>query len=451
MNKSRTGVPSFFGKTDPSGFYDGGGTWYTLSMPEMAARSQELLELHWKQWVRRYRIYPYPNNYSETFYSTDFKRPKWNECSHVKEQFSYSYPISFISWGGSSFGCVNHMQHYGWTTQLPLTNPTVDEASDFTRARAWATLMPRFESDFKALNFIYELKDWKHIGKAVANSLKPGSPLFTSLVNAGPKCSTVKVAKRKPIVSYRKSDMTCAEAFDKGSNSFAEAWLFNSFAIQPTLKDLIALRAALATEYLDALDKFKESGLAPNTRHYSEDIRDDSYDMKYTNLLTGGLERRIDKSRFTANLQYQYQYKLDNTAEAFRRYWGLTGTAEELWNMLPFSFLLDYVFSVAKALKASEVDKNLDLTVVQYCESVLSIKGQQAAFTNVNTSANCGFIVDGVYFPSGKIVPFMGSHNSVYTRKLVQPTKYGLLLPQWKLPSLNQAYNVGALVKLLLF
>jgi hypothetical protein len=339
--------------------------------------------------------------------------------------------------------------------------PPITEPSDFTRARAWATMMPRYESDFQALNSIFELKDFKDVGKKIAGLLGAG-PLQNSLRrldkdrhkdptgnSLGLSFDTIR--KRKRSLAPSKTPLTAAEAFDGGANSIAEAWLYNSMAIQPLLKDIVAFRAAIATEYLDALDEFKESGTKPNTRHYSEMLLDSSYVTGTQQALYTGESRRLNFARFTASLQYQYKYTLNDTTEAFKRYWGLTGTAEEFWNMLPFSFLLDYVFTVAKSLKLSEIDRNLDLTVLNYCESVLSMNGQAVGFTG-NPSNSCGYMIDGVYYrPDGRFRPFVGAHSSRYTRTLTQPMKYGLLLPQWKLPRLNQSYNAGALLKLLLF
>jgi hypothetical protein len=120
--------------------------------------------------------------------------------------------------------------------------------------------------------------------------------------------------------------------------------------------------------------------------------------------------------------------------------------------MLPFSFLLDYVFQVAKSLKLAEIDRNLDLSVVNYCESILSTTGRSFAFNHL-TPTVYGFIVDGKYYPpdTKKDIPFMGYHGSRYTRILTDPLKYGLILPQWKTPSINQWYNTGALLKTLFF
>jgi hypothetical protein len=247
-----------------------------------------------------------------------------------------------------------------------------------------------------------------------------------------------------------KKSASAAEAFDGGANSVAEAWLLNSMAIQPLLKDIAAFSAAIAAEYLDALKKFQDDGVEPNTRHYSELLVDEGHIVySYGNC---DEMRYVDEVKFTASLQYTYKYNLSDCMSAFAKYWGLTGTAEEFWNMLPFSFLLDYVFQVAKSLKLSEVDKNLDLTVVNYSESNLSQCGYFLGMKPIASKPTIGYVIDGkVHTHDGKFRPFMGRHGSMYTRVLTQPHKYGLTLPQWKTPKLNQWYNIGALAKTLLF
>lgn len=464
MFKRRSMVSTTFGKFKPTGLYDGRSFTVTNSRINKPVRDCEAeIKLAVRTAIYDKTWGPHPS-YSgdETFSSTTFKRPKWNSCDHIKHNCNFSYPISYVQWPGGFYSatCL-YPQHYGYTTAYDYSIPGVTEPSEFTRARAWATMLPRFESDFQALNFIFELKDFRDVGGRIAGLLRDG-PLNYSVRRLDPNrhkdstgntvgLSFSTIRKRQRSLTPSKKPLTAAQAFEGGVNSVAEAWLLNSMAIQPFLKDLVAFRAAIATEYLDFLDKFKKSGLKPNTRHYSEMLSDSTYKVGDVNVLYTGEHRRLIYAKFTANLQYQYKYTLNDTTEAFRRYWGLTGTAEEFWNMLPFSFLLDYIFTVAKSLKLSEVDKNLDLAVLNYSESVLSMNGHAVGFTG-NPSNSCGYWIDGAYYkPDGRFRPITGAHSSRYTRVLTQPQKHGLLLPQWKLPRLNQAYNAGALLKLLLF
>jgi hypothetical protein len=119
--------------------------------------------------------------------------------------------------------------------------------------------------------------------------------------------------------------------------------------------------------------------------------------------------------------------------------------------MIPFSFLLDYVFQVAKALRWSEKDKNLDLTVVRYAESHLRYSAKTIGFRATDTVGTVGYVIDGKYYNYGKYRPYIGYRSSSYTRLLCEPQKFGLVLPRWKAPTVHQWQNVAALAKVLLF
>lgn len=458
IHKERFGGPADFGKSYPLGNYNGsiqylypgdggsGGQTTNIMRPETV-----LMDAFTAQ-PRNQLQYSYYHCGSEVFDASNLQRPAWNECTHVKHANSFSYPYTHFKLGGPQLADEVHCsRHNNWIDMgadfyvFPLLKA---EASEFTRARAWATMLPRFESDFKALNFLFELKDFKDIGANIAGLLRGNSPFTHLLRDLGHNSNVKQFVAKRSIPSHK--NVTAAQAFDGGANSIAEAWLLNSFAIQPTLKDVAAFSAAIATEYLDALKKFQDTGIKPNTRHYSEPLVDESVlRWSYSNTDESWYLNRVT---FTASLEYTYKYNLSDCMRAFAKYWGLTGTAEEFWNMLPFSFLLDYVFQVAKSLRLSEVDKNLDLTVVNYSESTLSETGIYLGMSRYASVPTIGYIIDGkVYNHDGKFRPFMGRHGSSYTRVLTQPHKYGLTLPQWKTPKLNQWYNIGALVKTLLF
>jgi hypothetical protein len=131
--------------------------------------------------------------------------------------------------------------------------------------------------------------------------------------------------------------------------------------------------------------------------------------------------------------------------EMFRKYWGLTGTAEEFWNMIPFSWLLDYFFQIGKALRYTDVDKNLDLQSLDYAESHLVYAGKVSGIRR--TSDPCSSIIDGKLQPVDSWMPVQGYYSSDYNRVITQPMKVGLIVPKFKVPSTGQWLNVAALVR----
>jgi len=447
MHKTRTGTSVDFGVIPGGGYISS----YIITGPKGPCpdEAEALVESHLGDPL------PYVQSHwgpfgSQEFWSTEHPRPRWNDCRNLKLLRTFSYPYSFMyeynNWKNCVF-TIARLPQLGFSTRETALNDLTLDAGTFVRARAWASMAPRFESDFQALNFLFELKDWRTIGAGIAKNLhKLGRP-FTV-----PGISTLRKVNRQHEAPLK--DLTCADAFSGGSQSVASLWLLNAMAIQPLLKDMAAFTAAMATEYLDALDKFKEAGTKPNTRHYSEVLRDEGYRLAAcAQIPTGAADYRIvNHTKFTASMEYTYNYNLSDINRAFAQYWGLTGSAEEFWNMLPFSFLLDYVLNVAKALKLAKIDKNLELLPSQYCESTLQERGIVAGLNPAGGSL-CTAWVNGKFYPTnpGKFVPIQGHMSSDYIRKIREPIRYGLILPQWKLPNVTQLWNVAALAKVCIF
>jgi len=292
--------------------------------------------------------------------------------------------------------------------------------------------------------------------------MNPNSKLWDSVDNWAHKYwdaaiygSPVKPSSRRRDRNYEKDlGKTTGEIYSgKATSAAAKSWLTYTMAYLPTMKDIVAFVSAAATEYDIALSDFKKKGLSLQTRHYSEYLRKDTVvgDTSNSAVTTHGVMHE-SFVRATANLQYSYQYNLTDQAEAFARYWGLTGTLEEFWNMLPFSFLVDYFCKVAKTLKMTAVDKNLDFQPVRYCESVLEYEGTTQVLRPIGTWV-CSHMVDGTVLDptSTKWIRHNGVYSSQYKRMNQTIPKVGLLVPQLKMPSTRQNWNMLALAKVVFF
>jgi hypothetical protein len=325
-----------------------------------------------------------------------------------------------------------------------------------------ASMTPDFESDFKALNFLFELKDFKGAVQALGKLGNPNSSLWTtfdrwySVYGRALTWESFKKpvsAKAARVAIARNNGRSCAAVYtDKAITAAAESWLTYTMAYLPTIKDLSAYVAAAATEYEIALSNFKKKGATANTRHYSEMLRDSSaLEVPVWNGSWNTVDKHADYTRASATLQYKYGYDLNDQTVAFAKYWGLSGTLEEFWNMLPFSFLVDYFCKISTALKLAQVDKNLHLETLQYCESILDYRGSLTCTRP--TSAHCSFLVDGSLkdLDSKKWYPILGVYSSSYQRVRLSPPKVGLIVPNFKLPSEFQQWNMLALAKVLFF
>jgi hypothetical protein len=282
---------------------------------------------------------------------------------------------------------------------------------------AWWEMQPRFEGNISMFNFLLELKDVKEL---------------------------LKLLRAHPIRKLRNFFRRKRKLFDP-SKPLAEAHLMNEFAIKPLLSDILTITCQIEEHVRNAQEEFAEAGLGRNSRHWSDwTIVDDS------NLVYGGYyyyyqaSGEVEWQKFTATMEYNYNYSARSSLDAFMRFWGLTPTWEAIWNAIPFSFVVDYFVKVGNSIAAMETDPNVEVLLNQYCESILSMR---SSGTHIVTD-NCyekTIVVDGDLIKNG--LPLVsGNYSSLYTRRVVAPNK-GAALPSVGPMSSKQGLNLAALLR----
>lgn len=384
----------------------------------------------------------------ETLNSSTRARPLFNEVVHSKK-YSFNYAYLAMAAVGSTSGY--YTPYYRRVTPVDvrvnfntlLALPTVNwDELDMARSRAWWSMQPRFETEVALLNFIYELKDFKQIVKAT------GSFNWSRFAeNLSKSRSLVRASGGK---LNNKSSLADIGQYSRDvTKGVASGWLAWQFAIKPLIRD-VAEMIKLAEQTVKAAEQeFSDRGLDLQKSHYTEQLS--LYESlvgsgPYSEFLTGARTQ----SWFTATMEYQYGYSMRADAELFKKALGLNLTAEVLWNATPWTFLVDYVLPVGKAIRNMSVDKNVRLAMKQYCESVTRTSFKGIAVNPLNScfgafycpSANGG---RGIR-PLESFTPLTGCSEIHYQRKLGAPNK-GLALPRFKMPSTMQALNTLALVR----
>lgn len=301
------------------------------------------------------------------------------------------------------------------------------------RARAWHSMQPRFEGAVSMLNFLFEMKDFKDVSKALVN-------LRLSIYN---------ISKRldKKVSKWDRTGQIRTWAFDPTLPA-AEALLVNNFAVQPLIRDVADIMLQASLIVAEVQKQFLEDGLSFQKTHFSETIVHDEQLVNpgyglYPYYLRKG---RVWKTRFTAHLYYKYSYRMRSAYEAFMRYWGLSGSFEALWNAMPFSFLADYFVQIGKSLHYMERDGNVDLTEWYYGESYKTTITVGTYI--IDTPFLRSLIIDGeaVDLSKSPLNFVSGWKGVLYDRKLTEPVKI-MAIPKLKLPSGSQSLNMLALAR----
>lgn len=354
----------------------------------------------------------------ETAYPSSF--PKFNPCKHDKSEI-ICLPFSVYSYGGRTLDTLGELWTFqGYSRQQGYStlqqNQTLQHFNPFpsdVRRRAWHTIQPRFEGEVSMLNFLFELKDFKQLAKFL---LRP---------NYGAIRRTLS----------RLKDPT---------RLLSEGWLTWQLALKPLLSDLSAIHAQAQLVVREVQEQFQLAGEDVQKTHYSESwpsLEITSSPRAY--IKAGTL---IDE-RFTATMRYTYEYRMRSTVDAFMHYWGLTMNAETFWNAIPFSFIVDYFIKIGDSLRAMRRDKNISLSVSEYCESMYTLK--HIGFWYEPSDVSRLLVLDEQQVNAEHRHPLTGHKVSLYTRRVTKPLK-GLYVPRIKAPSIKQKATMVALVRCML-
>lgn len=270
------------------------------------------------------------------------------------------------------------------------------------------------------MNFLFELKDFRDLNRLIQHPSQP-LKLWKNMLH--------------PMSNQGRRNLGQIEP----SGAIARADLMYQFAVKPLIKDIVAIGAQIALLVEEEQRKFLGAGDISQKSHYTEQLGSQSIPMGSGKLETS--------ASFTATMQYRYRYRMRNTLAAFAKYWGLTGSAETLWNALPFSFVADYFATIGKSIHAMTTDPNVDLLLLQYCESTLT-KESWGIFAEGGLNGVSRFYVNGsiLVINGTPRVLIAGYESTMYVRRLCSPYK-GPALPKLKLPSSTQALNLLALAR----
>jgi len=357
---------------------------------------------------------------TEKFGSTRRPRPRFNNCEHWKmSTLAYPYGGVLKQGGRNAAGLAQGMRLAPSSYVVdPVQNHPLVDISAAQRA-AWHEMQEEFAGNVSLINFIYELKDFKDMQKFLFK--RPLSALSSKI--------------RELWGAIRKGKINLDP-----TKPAAELHLLNSFAIQPLIADLFAIKEQLDEMVRQLQEEFKLSGMTGNTRHYSETwVHQNTAVQAYRSYYSVGWHY---STKFVATLDYSFDYRMRSFNDAVATYWGAKLTAEAIWNAIPFSFLVDYVFTIGKSIARMTHDDNVHTNIHQYCESLLSCRSYG---THIDPGVMPSPIIVNNQFVTG-VTLVAGTKASYYTRTVCVPNK-GTSLPRVKMPNLSQGVNALALLR----
>jgi len=377
---------------------------------------------------------------SEVMDSSLNRKPAFNNCRHYKDQLvNLPYAYLMQQYNNAASGYYEAFRREADTSSSFQVLSSADFGMfDAASRRGWWTMQPRFEGEVQMLNFLFELKDFKDIAKALYR--------FRSLTEIKSRLLHLKNAVRSLPTNIRKRTASVSDVLSltkdaavKSTVVAAELRLAHSFALMPLIRDVGNILFQAGQIVREVQSQFQQQGDELQVRHYSET------EVVRNTLVPGSLNGYwksvgiFEDRKFTATLEYGYKYTMREQSDAFMRYWGLQLTPEAIWNAIPFSFLVDYFYKVGDSIHTMSVDPNVKLMPSQYCESILS---RYSSGITASGDPRSNLLVNGKIVGKGDII--CGHTGSFYQRRVCPPNK-GMATPRPKCPTTGQGINMAAL------
>lgn len=301
------------------------------------------------------------------------------------------YPGGEVNW--IEYGNLGFKAHSDGISSL---NSLIGSASTAVTAVDWVSLsqqalnsmMPSFNEGNSLLNFVYEMKDFKRLAKAIWNRIGNPSQGLRPIIDE--------------IRGFKSNESTLAK-IAKGNLSYQFAWR----PFVSDIRDLYKTIANFKRRYVEVVKRANKpqqrywgawiAGTGNSeTLYASGNSRPGSWIGGYNAEMAWFTYRGESPGiRYHATLRYRYPLPVE-LGTSFGRLLalgdalGLNQNLAHIWNAIPYSFLVDWLVNVGSALDRLRVDNvQFKTEILDFCHSVkVERRGRlviipRIAFTNL--------------------------------------------------------------------
>lgn len=320
----------------------------------------------------------------------------WLVKDHIRKYYAYVdsqyphrlhqmlYPDSYVV--GGTYASPWPVE--AWPSH-EFDSPLEFSAEDYRRlTRCWDKITPKIEPKLDLLVFLAELKDItdlaRHLG-SIIDGLKNGVAGALQLIRDFKRYNGLLFIKQKRKAS-KTGEGIVRLIMNDATDSIANEWLMYNFALKPTVMDLIGILEGLLrfksklralrvrsdivwktyagytedTAYPLPVDYVSTCNLQANcvrdgqTCNYSGPNVDNAYatcrGTRLRKQFVGGYEEK-----FGITVLYSYSmpdelFKLENEIGAFMASIGIVPSLNTVWELIPFSFVVDWFIPIGKFL-----------------------------------------------------------------------------------------------------
>lgn len=243
--------------------------------------------------------------------------------------------------------------------------PDTEKSDNILAQKALEAMLPGIKASLSIPNSIYELKDMRKIPQSMQR--------IHQLLDASKRLVRRENSALSSLASLRKLGLTAAykgKTLRQILRSVSDSYLQVSFNLNPLLSDLTALRNSMSG-LRGELEALLQRANLPQRRHFRTTLYDEypstslqkSFALSAQTYYTPSLKvtREVNYSVRTFNATLEYSYKLPQVNADLRSVLaildrlGVNLNPAIIWNALPWSFVVDWVFGVSRWLDQFKV------------------------------------------------------------------------------------------------
>lgn len=318
--------------------------------------------------------------YAQSSYSTPSGGP-WNKWLCDVPGFNWGY----MSTGGFSYpyGRVDdpspglpilYVNAPAGSHRVTVEPANVEELVQ----RALTSMLPGIRPRMSLVNSVYELKDFKSMARGLLSASKTFKRMLTHSANLKLDAKTrLRRILQREALSFQDRSYTLKRIVRGAADGYLQ-WMF---ALAPLVRDIDSVRESIKRVPVQVAQLLDREGKDSN-RHWRFSLSD-TYASKTESYESGalpyGVKNRFVYKRYTnyvspcLNVSLAYTYKLrdwERQEAALRGYLDALGVQVNpaiLWNALPWSFVVDWVFGVSQWLDQFKIRNIEPQTYIQRC------------------------------------------------------------------------------------
>jgi len=303
---------------------------------------------------------------SETIAYMNSGKTIFNDCTHHKDVFLKIFSGEVKAKENSDPGWISGFvdaEHYFHHIDPAPPVPALGSVDQFV-LRGIQAIRPKFKSKVSLPNFLFELKDIKRTIETISHSLNDFAKL--------PWVSKGLPNPYKQKYLFKKGVRTKGDSL---SAHTADNYLAAQFGYMPMMRDIFTLMSVLS-DFNKQLEKFQRDAGTTQTGHYQEMIDAIGGTRDFPWVGSYGSHRSEDQfSRIRLGLTVKYSYVINMPnlymPTTFLKYIGFRNNPRILWDAIPFSFLVDWVFRFGKMLETFDDGAiPVSMTIIDACVTV---------------------------------------------------------------------------------